>query len=228
MRHKIITFMLFIISHSAIADEFDGFYAGGTVSYADSNFEFEQRDSSSETILDLGLEGAKAGLFLGYGKRWANWYSGIDIAYFKSWANSEFDIVRNVGASTGSVDILNIDQGITISTRGGYVLNNSLLAYGRLGVNFSRFETNCGYRSPTSVDCSDLRIERTTHTRTGLLAGIGIEYKFSQNFHIIGEYQTYHLFDSIEFAESGSIFFDDVIEIRPEYSGFTLGLSYQF
>lgn len=132
------------------------------------------RDSGSNLTADRGGHGASGGLFAGYGLTLGDFYLGAEID--GGYSDAGWTVAR---APTGRVYSVDKDESIGASARVGYVLPYGTLAYGRVGVVRTRFNTKYA-NGGVSVDQDDALV--------GLRFGGGIETPLASDFFLRVDY----------------------------------------
>jgi opacity protein-like surface antigen len=153
-------------------------------------------------------QGFTAGVMAGYGHQMNDFYIGGELELEAS--SADWNIERSPTGRIYSVD----KQGtVGASVRVGYVLNDSVLIYGRVGYVQSRFNTNYQFNG-IAVDQND--------TLGGLRIGGGVEFALRDNLNARLEY-THTEYDrhSVNFG-TGVDNFDTSERL------FRVGLTYQF
>ena len=151
--------------------DFGGFYAGmqaGHGGLVTGNTGPRPADEDPAFFLDveragMGLTG---GLVAGYGETFGPFYLGAEVEGELSTA--KWDIERD---PTGRVYSVEKKGSVGASVRAGYVVNNSVLLYGRAGIANGWFDTDYAVGNAVSVDRADSEL--------GFRAGGGIEFAIS-------------------------------------------------
>ena len=153
----------------SFAQDFNGAYVGAQGGWEQTDIRNPETDLGTVT-LDAGRESFTGGLFVGYDRQVApriviGAEAGMDL--------SADDAVEGT-SGTGLVSI-DPEWSIDLTTRAGYLVNPSTLAYLRGGYTSARVETSVANRTPRLSE---------TENRNGWLVGAGIERLFLQ--HISG------------------------------------------
>jgi len=197
-----------------IAPSWTGFYIGinGGVAWTDPSMAYS--DFAPSGYLPVSFRASDTsgiiGLHLGYNYQFApNWVIGIEGDF--DWTNLKAAGTQGlVCAGTGHFQCGGVNLAFTdnanlqtetnwlASVRGrlGYTWNNQWLVYGTGGIAFGNFDfnaqVNCTNVPPSF--CIGISQSINTHssdTRTGWVAGGGVEYKFTRNWNFGIEYLYY-------------------------------------
>jgi len=152
-------------------------------------------------------QGFTPGVLAGYGYQVGSYYFGGEAEFELS--SVGWDIERSPVGRIYSVEKIGA---IGASLRVGYVVNDSVLIYGRAGFVRSKFNTNYQFAGNT-VDQNDYL--------TGLRYGGGVEFSISQNLNLRLDY-TYTDYDSHQ-VDYGS----GVDQFDTSESLFRVGLNYK-
>jgi len=203
----------------------DGFYVGAQVGYD----VYGVRDSVGIVGVDEGdglalnptlyANGAIGGLFGGYGMYFQNlYYLALEIYGNYSGASTSYNYL---GSSPGELNDrlhtkVNARGSYGISVLPGIKLNDSTLAYLRLGYNRANIK---GQESSTNFDGVAFSVSNSNWTG-GFNYGIGLESVVWDNFSVRGEFN----------YTSYSSFSDPITETRfsPANGTFMVGLVYHF
>lgn len=180
------------VSSMASAGELEGSYLGlGTgYSWTDSDVSGTNVDTDGMTV------GVYGGHIWNMGH---NWFTGVEGEVF----NGDVD---------GSRNGFNVEQEWSLGASGlvGYQFNKDWMAYGKLGVVTTQFETNDAGTS------DDVWIY-------GARAGLGAEYTITPNWALRGEYNYTNYADENVAASGGGS-----VNLEPESHAVVFGLSYRF
>ena len=155
--------------------DYRGLYAGGQAGHdALSTWSTGPRDAGTTLTANFGDLGYTAGVFGGYGFQFGNFYFGgeLEAALGKSHSDHE----REGGGRSFALDK---QWSFGASGRVGYVVNNTALLYGRIGVVDTRFQTDFA-RGQNNLS--------THYTKTGLRFGGGMEFPASDNLIVRLDY----------------------------------------
>lgn len=185
---------------------FDGPYAGVQVGYNNTNVKYTESDGTDFATLDgLSMKGADYGVFAGYGKTLgSNFYLGGEVEYNGSNAKNEI---------TSSV-ILNSEtkkkSSYGVAARAGYVVDDKLMPYVRLGYNRAKFE-----QEVENWGSGD-------ETKGGIAYGAGVEYKATDSIALRGE------FVRTSYGKMSVTDGTDTTTYKPTESVARVGISYRF
>jgi len=152
-------------------------------------------------------QGFTPGVLAGYGHQAGPFYIGGEVEFDVS--NVGWDIERSPVGRIYSVEKVGT---LGASLRAGYVLNNSVLVYGRAGLVRSKFNTDYQFGG-TTVDQNDYL--------TGFRFGGGVEFSVNPKLNLRLDY-TYTNYDSHQVNYGAGIDQFDTTE-----SLFRIGLNYQ-
>lgn len=190
---------------SVATSDFDGFYVGAAVTSfsGESTTQFAFADGSPFTSLSLDdYSGTGGAIYAGY-----NFASAVGFFY-----GGELSYGMP-NASAPYVDTADVDSILSVKGRFGYV-SGPLMYYGTAG--YAMAELSCGGCEAAFID----------GTAQGFLVGAGIEYMFSNNISVRGEYILYDL------TGAESAFFvndsDYVSSTDLTANVISVGLSYNF
>lgn len=148
--------------------DYRGFYAGGQVGHdALSTWSTGPRESGTTLTATFGDLGYTAGLFGGYGFQIGSLYLGGELE--AELAKTHSDHEREGGGQTFSEEM---QWTYGASARVGYVVNNTTLLYGRVGVVETRFQVDYA-RGNNSLSAQ--------YNETGFRFGGGMEFPVSEN-----------------------------------------------
>ena len=158
------------------AHDFDGFYIGSQLGYG--GFAARNRgarNAGSFLTVDRGSHGGTGGLFAGYGMTpFKNVYLGVESEAEVSYA--DWNIDRD---PTGRTYSARKDWTLGGALRAGYIFNDTVLLYGRLGGVYSQFNTDYA-RGNHSVDQTD--------GISGIRYGGGVEAAATKNVFVRMDY----------------------------------------
>ena len=163
----------------------DGFYAGAQVGYGFGQFNLDPRD-----VTDLDSDGVIGGLHIGYMRDLGDWVVGGELQY-----DAADLTVSNSSGASGSFD--NIGR---LKLRLGRDMGD-LLVYGTAGVAYTDFS---GFNGVRNLDIDD----------PGLVAGLGVDYKVSDNWVAGAEYM-FHRFS--DFGPTGDDVDLNTVHLRVSY-----------
>jgi len=191
--------------------DYRGFYVGGQVGHdALTTQSTGPRDAGTTLTADFGDLGYTAGVFGGYGFQLGGFYLGGELEAELGKTHSDHE--REGG---GRSFALEKQWSYGASGRVGYVVNNTTLLYGRIGVVESRFQTDFvrGKNSLTAY-----------YTKTGLRFGGGMEFPVGDNLIARLDYtHTSYPEFSLTTPPAG-----DVEQYRPKDDLFRIGLLGRF
>ncbi|MBS9718928.1 outer membrane beta-barrel protein [Pseudohalocynthiibacter aestuariivivens] len=193
--------------------DFSGFYAGGQLGHGTLQSENSgPRPNAAAPAFTLFTtrsgQGFTAGVLGGYGHQFGSFYIGGEAELELSSAG--WNIERDPVGRIYSVEKLGT---VGATLRAGYVVNESVLIYGRAGLVRSKFNTNYQF-SGNLVDQDDYL--------TGVRIGGGVELSVSQQTHLRLDY-THTNYDAHQVDYGVGVDQFDTSE-----NLFRVGLSYQF
>lgn len=204
----------------AIPALMDGFYVGAQAGYQMANLG-ENIDIASGAVTtnpNVAVNGGLAGLFLGYGMTWNNfYYLGGEI--FGNYANSsqgwDADLEGTAGIYNSNAE-MNSSYGIAVLP--GLRLTDSTLTFIRLGYTWANFK----YNESASIFGGGSSASNSS-TEGGFAYGIGMETLITGNWSLRGEYTytNYNNFSTSLGAGSSS-------SINPSAGQVDLGVIYHF
>ncbi|WP_162937497.1 outer membrane protein [Indioceanicola profundi] len=181
---------------------FDGPYVGAFAGYSDGDVE----TTVGAIADDVGVDGFTFGGYAGYGKTFDRFYVGGEgeVAY------SDLDGDRTVGGLATSFET---DWTYGLSARAGYLVTPTVLAYGRVGYQWTEFEgTAAAGTTAVSFD----------RTFDGWRFGGGVEVAITDNLLSRVEY-TYTDYDEYDVTVGTS-----VGGLEPNAHTVNVGLAYRF
>ena len=190
---------------------YSGFYAGGQVGQdALSTWASGPREAGTTLTANFGDLGYTAGVFGGYGFQFGNFYLGGDFEAELGKTNGDHERVG--GGQSFSVER---QWSYGASLRAGYVVNNTALLYGRVGIVDTRFQVDFA-RGNNSLS--------SQYTEAGLRYGGGMEIPTSDNFIVRLDYThtSYPEFSQVTPPNQ------DVQRYRPKDDLFRIGVLHQF
>lgn len=166
-------------------------------------------DGTLET--DVGDQGFAGGLFAGYGRRFDPWYLGAELS--AEMAGMEYG---HANAPDGR--IFSVERGPSYALEGqlGAALHSGAVVYGLAGVVMSEFRTDYSREEEVAV------IVRDQSWRTGLRAGMGLEFPVSGNLFGRASY-AYTSYGDYDIDVGG-----DIDNFANEEGAFRLGVGYRF
>jgi outer membrane immunogenic protein len=163
------------------------------------------------------VEGYSIGVTLGHDWQFSRWVIGLQAAYDYSNLTGSHQYYDGLPTNYTVYEIENV---ISSSIRLGYLLNDNLLLYGRVGAALSK--TN--YRDD---DPAFPYYGNEDATRIGIVAGIGLEYRIHRNVSVFLEYQ-YHNYGThtvgISYSEGSLVDY----RFKQEINRVLLGITYRF
>ncbi|AXI43286.1 outer membrane beta-barrel protein [Sulfitobacter sp. SK011] len=192
---------------------FSGFYAGGMLGHsALQSDNTGPRPTAAAPVFTLDAtragQGFSGAVFAGYGQQFGDWYLGAEAELELSSAG--WNIERN---PTGRIYSVGKQHALNAMLRVGYVVNDSVLLYGRAGYSVGRFETDYTYAGTTV---------RQSDTLSGLRIGAGVEFALSEKVNLRMDY-TYTDYGSHQVNYGSGIDSFDTSE-----NHFQVGLAYRF
>ncbi len=187
----------------------DGLYVGVQGIHSDMVTELAGPRGAGGTLeTDVGDQGFAGGLFAGYSHRLDSWYLGAELS-------AEMAGMKYGHANAPDGRIFSVERGPSYALEGqvGAALQSGAVVYGLAGVVMSEFETDY-QRDVVSVHEEDWR--------TGLRAGMGVEFPVSGNLFGRASY-AYTSYGDYDINVGG-----DVDNFANEEGAFRLGLGYRF
>lgn len=181
---------------------FDGAYVGAFAGYSDGDV-----DTTVGSIADdTGIDGFTFGGYTGYGKTFDKLYIGgeAEIGY------TDLDGSGTVGSLSASYET---DWSYGLSARAGYLVTPTVLAYGRVGYQWTEFE-GTATSAATAVNFD--------RTFDGWRLGGGVEVAITDNLLSRVEY-TYTDYDTYDLTAGAS-----VGGLEPSDHAVRIGLGYRF
>jgi outer membrane immunogenic protein len=158
-----------------------GFYIGGNVGYGWGSKDWDQTFSSTGLTLDRSATSADVNGFLGGAQAGFNWQAGqwvFGVEGDWSWTNA--DGCSNHVVFTAYSGCTNVNWYATAAGRLGFAWDRTLI-YGKGGVAFADENHFIAFNSVQTTNSP-------SETRTGWVAGAGIEYAFWDNWSVKVEY----------------------------------------
>lgn len=193
----------------------DGIYLGAQIGYDAYRVRESVNISGASLNPVINPVGVVGGLFFGYGKYIQDlYYVGAEIFGNYSGANTAYSLGLG-GANGAYYNKVNVRGSYGIALLPGIKINDTLLAYIRLGFNRANFKTKESFNSP-STNAYAIR----TTTRNGFNFGLGLETLVYEDWSVRSEFThtTYSSFSSSGFSTS----------FNPSDNQFMLGLLYHF
>jgi len=197
------------------AEDFDGLYTGlqGGLAQFNSVSSGLRANGTANRTADQGAAGFQGGPYVGYGMIFGGgFYLGLEAD--GNAADSKWDFHN----SAGRVIAQHRSFDASLNLRGGYVVNDSILLYGRVGPAVAYLETDVDTAQGPSSSDNDLV--------PGIRFGAGIETFLDQNWRLRSEYVA-TIYDSIETRFTDGAF-SAVEEYEPTDGAFRIGLSYHY
>lgn len=170
-----------------VAVDFSGFYAGAQGGHGGLvSRNAGPRPTGVARNFDLDADragmGLTGGVMAGYGQTFGAFYLGAEIE--GELANTKTDVKRAKpdGQLDPDVRLLSVSKKGTIgaSIRAGYIVNDSVLIYGRAGAANTWFETDYAFGTSPKVNNRSSDI--------GIRVGAGVEFSFSDRMRIRLDY----------------------------------------
>jgi len=196
-----------------------GFYFGGLLGGTQLSTKLTgRRAGPSFKDDDLGSTGLSGGVFGGYGSRLGKWFLGMEVE--GNFSNAEWVTER---APTDRRTQVRKEYDVAGTVIGGYLVNDSMLVYGRLGAVISRFNSLLRLGDGRTFDQSDSPI--------GLRLGIGTDIALPDDFFVRLDY-TYDIYSTygLDFSSPGQIAANDrrIDQFNNDVMTFRVGLGYRF
>lgn len=196
-----------------------GFYFGGLLGGTQLSTKLTgPRAGPSNKADDVSNIGLSGGMFGGYGTRVGKWFLGMEVE--GNITDVEWVTER---APTDRRTQVRKEYDIAGTFIGGYLVNDSMLIYGRLGASISRFNTRLRLGDGRTFDQSDSPI--------GLRLGIGTDLAITNNFFIRLDY-IYNIYSTygLDFSSPGQIASNDrrIDKFNNDEMTLRIGLGYRF
>ena len=192
---------------------FTGLYAGGQVGHgALQNDDTGARPNAAAPAFQLDVtragQGITGGIYGGYGHQFGDFYVGAEADVEISTA--DWNIERDPNGR-----IYSVEKGLSVggSLLAGYVINDSVLAYGRAGVVGTQFNTNYSFAGVT-VNQDDALL--------GVRLGGGVEIALDENSSVRLDYTRTSYGDHSVAHPTGTERFDTTENL------FRVGYTYRF
>jgi opacity protein-like surface antigen len=186
--------------------------SGATLNDYSTGINYNRKPIGGATV-----EGYSIGVTLGHDWQFSRWVVGLQAAY--DYSNLTGSHQYYDGQPT-NYTVYEIENVFSSSIRLGYLLNDNLLLYGRVGAAISK--TN--YRDD---DPAFPYYGNEDATRIGIIAGIGLEYRIHRNVSVFLEYQ-YHNYGShtvgITYSDGNQVDY----RFKQEINRVLVGITYRF
>lgn len=204
---KLIFLATILLSAAAYASPFNGPYVGLQGGYESFNIKGSGTGSGplagDSAAINFGAEGLNGGLFAGYGKQFGKLYLGLEAEANVGSATSNNNITLTTGTITANASH---KYDFAASLRPGFMLNDTVLIYTRLGAVKSRFDAN----------------GNNNKSLTGFRTGLGAEAIISSNV-------TARLDWAYTAYQSDTLIYPNgIVNLSPDSSTFRIGLAYNF
>ncbi|MEQ8964266.1 MAG: outer membrane beta-barrel protein [Azospirillaceae bacterium] len=198
-------------------DRFEGPYVGahGLDGLLRARQSGERGDPPGALAVDRGAMGIGLGAFAGYGAAFGRFVVGGEIEAEKSFAR--FDQHREPSGRTVSAEAV---YSVGAAVRGGFVVNDRAMIYGRVGLVRTGFDTD--YFVANTGRSFD-----SEHTATGLRVGGGTEVALAERTFLRLDY-TYTDYDAYAVEYVDRFGRTAVDRFDPDESVFRLGIGYRF
>lgn len=225
-RYLFIIVVILSLSAQALADEWQGFHVGVNIGYCKGHNQMTDLNVAGHP--DAGSAnsyGMIGGLQLGYDVKMSNWIIGLSGLVDASDVRGEHVFIH--GTSSNNVVSYETKRMGTVTGRAGYLFNDAILPYVRVGMAWAR---NKYEDSDHSLGAGSY-IDNAELTRSGWLVGLGIEYMIKSSISAFAEY------NHIEFGKK-DITLTEVegplsgkkyrYEIDQDMGALLIGLNYHF
>lgn len=209
-----------VLPVAALADSWQGFYAGGQVGYAqvkDEGLEYLAgvRDTYSES---LTIDSLSYGIHGGFSRRVAgNLVLGVEAEYNKNDGKAE-DFQRDGGVIDPAYPVTSqLDATFVVRGRLGVLLDDKSLLFATAGLGSARY-TRGWYDVPKDTSNDDWQ--------EGLVAGIGYEYACSSTLNGVVEYRYADYGDETVNSVAYGPAYTQRMSLKS--NGLVVGLSYRF
>lgn len=185
------------INASAASSNFEGFYIGASASALKLDAKLKSTDP---TIKFSDGDSTSLGVNLGYGTVNGSFYVGAEAA-----------LRNNYGKAEDSTGLIKVEgkQGWDLSILPGYLINQTTLIYGRIGITSINGEMTIPVLSLSGSEDMD-----------GMICGLGLQKAFTEN--LSGKIEYTHVTASKSFNELGGY------KIEGEATGASVGIQYTF
>ncbi len=194
------------------AGDWAGAYAGATLGYAfggkdEVGVNAPGANSGMINSDKLKLNGANAGVHVGYRWQKDRWVFGPELGFSGGNIKDSFDD----GTIEASSKIKNV---LALRMKTGYEVKPDLLVYGIAGVARAKVDYEV---AGAGADIKD------SFSRTGYVLGLGVEKKLNERMSVTGEY---------EYANFGKETLEDAAgnttKATPKYNNIKVGLNFRF
>ena len=188
----------------AVADNaFSGFQAGATMGYEDVSMDWEA-DSIMPPVLppttitptghdteSLDDSAFAYGVFSGYNFAInEKWIIGAELAFQDSDISDSLDSIPGIGPNNTSAKV-QVNASYLLGVKGGYLINESLMAYSTLSATLTEVESSSACPSDGSL-CnpgSPARSDKDDDDITGWALALGVEKSLTDNLSVRAEYR---------------------------------------
>lgn len=194
--------------------DFSGFYVGAQIGHGlleaeNTGVRVSQGGARvNDAVIDRASVGLTGGLLAGYGETFGAFYLGLEAE--AEVASVNWNIERD---PAGRLYTMEKRGAVGVGARAGYVLNDSVLLYGRVGVVNGWFDSD--YATATTAVSQ-------TDTLTGVRFGGGVEFAVSDSLRMRLDY-TRTVYEDFEVD-----YLTGVDGFEPSENLFRVGLSYAF
>ena len=201
------------------ADSWSGFYVGAQAGYIWGDADVTIDTSPAWYVNGLNVDGLLGGVFAGFNWRLQDdWLVGLEAGV--NWISNDDEKLFYTMSSTGKKYYFEVKQDWEASIVGriGKVFDETYMPYVLAGVSWTKLEGRTKRRH--------LGVTTTTKwisdTVTGLTVGLGVEYKFTENFHGRLEYR----YNNYRNADLSAPYADSHIDYNSNV--ITAGIVYRF
>lgn len=229
----------------AVADNaFSGFQVGATMGHEEASMDWEA-DSFLAPVLppvtisptgddseSLDDSAFAYGVFGGYNFAInEKWIIGAELAFQDSDISDSLDSIPGLGPNNTSAKV-QVNASYLLGVKGGYLINESLMAYSTLSATLTEVESSSTCPSDGSL-CnpgSPAKSSKDDDDITGWALALGVEKSLTDNLSVRAEYRYAELgtaeLTAIDMEPGESLGAD--VDVEVESQTFVLGAAYQF
>lgn len=197
------------------AQDFDGFYFGGQLGHAQYNSELRglRDDGAAMRTADHGDVSLQGGPYVGYGVVVGDAiYLGAELD--GNYAETEWEFVN----TRGRVEKVSREYDAALTLRGGYIVNDAILLYGRVGPAVMNAETGIITVDGSRSDDTDML--------PGVRFGGGVETFLDDSWRLRAEYVgTFYEDHDVRFTDGA---FSAIDTFENSDGAFRIGIAYHY
>ncbi len=225
--YKLHFILLALITVSVPLEAHTGFYVGGQIGAGASSTKitttYRSVDATNTAVNSSrpGVIDILGGAHIGYGTVFSEkWYAGLELLFDFANLNTKEIRVINIAVDDPILNHVKLDMDYSgnLATRLGYILDESLLLYLRLGVANSRWK----FESAINTE----PVFKKKKNRTGFVSGLGFSYPLTKQL-ILGAEYTYTAYKSFK-ADQVNRLLAEPHKIDPSLHEAKLKLSWLF